>query len=169
MNENSLKIRGDVWMKISKDHLTREQVLENPDRQYHNLIVDVCSNLIASWAYADSSPTVPGILSLAVGTGDVGWDLQNPPAETAGLIELYAELIRKPVVPSYVSPPPSNVVDFTTTFDYGEANGALVEMGLFGGVGALGAGGGIRVNAKHFPVINKRHDSTLTILWELTF
>ena len=63
----------------------------------------------------------------------------------------------------------TNIIDLTTVFSTTEANGALVEMGLFGGVGALGAGGGIRVNAKHFPVINKRHDSTLTILWELTF
>ena len=115
-------------------------------------------------------------MTLAVGTGDVGWDLQNPPAETADLTLLYAELTRKEFfLRTYVdglgnpSPTRTNIVDFTTTFDLLEAVGPLVEMGLFGGTGALITDGGVRCNAKHFPVINKSSTSQLSILYRLTF
>jgi hypothetical protein len=176
---NGLKMRGDVWMKIGKN-LTREQILENPDKQFHNLIVDVCSDLIAEWAFTGTITVVgdhvPGILTLAVGTGALGWDLQNPPAETANLTVLYSELTRKTFasktyVDSLGSPSATrtNIIDFLTTFLETEAVGPLVEMGLFGGNGALNPNGGTRVNARHFAVINKPATSQLSILWRLTF
>ena len=178
--EKSVQLKGDVWMKIG-NNLNREQILENPDRQFHNLIVDVCSELIAEWAFAGggvvwSSNYVPGILTLAVGTGAIGWDLQNPPAETANLTVLYSELARKEFsAKTYVdgSGNPTvtrtNIIDLTTTYLESEAVGPLVEMGLFGGTGSLSTGGGTRVNAKHFPVINKPSTSQLSCLWRLTF
>jgi hypothetical protein len=54
-------------------------------------------------------------------------------------------------------------------FDYADANGPLVEMGLFGGDDALLPNSGTRVNAKHFAVLNKNATSQLTILWRLIF
>lgn len=170
--------RGDVWMKLGKD-LTREQILGNPDRAFKNLIVDAASDQIAEWAFTGIitlvSQHVPGILTLAVGTGAVGWDLQNPPVETANLTVLYSELFRKQFASvNYVdnlgnpSVTRTNIVDFLTTFLETEAVGPLVEMGLFGGVGALNPNGGTEINCKHFPVINKP-TSQLSILWRLTF
>jgi len=185
-----LQLKGDFWMKLGKN-LTREQILQSPDYQDHNLIVDVCSQLIAEWAFTGlpiigPRPTppydttclfhVPGILTLAVGTGAIGWDLQNPPAETANLTVLFSELARKTFASkTYVdgSGNPTvtrtNVVDYLTTFLESEAVGPLVEMGLFGGNGALNPNGGTRVNARHFAVINKPATSQLSILYRLTF
>jgi len=170
------QMKGDVWIKMGND-LTRDQILETPDRKIHNLIVDICSDLIASWAFTGmSDPFIPGVLTLAVGTGALGWDLQNPPPETSNLTVLYSELLRKPFASkTYVdgSGNPTgtrtNIVDFLTTFLETEAVGPLVEMGLFGGTGSLSAGGGTRVNAKHFKVINKPSTSQMSCLWRLTF
>lgn len=175
----SLHIKGDVWLKLGKG-LTREQVLQQSDVKFENLIVDICSDLIAQWAFtgviSNVGDHIPGVLTLAVGTGAPGWDLQNPPVETANLTVLYTEIARKTFVSTnYVdnvgspSPTRTNIVDFTTTFLEAEAVGPLVEMGLFGGVGATSTGGGTRVNAKHFPVINKPSTSQLTVVWRLTF
>lgn len=176
---SKFQIKGDVWMRLG-NNLTREQILENPDRQFHNLIVDVCSDLIAEWAFTGVitlvGDHVPGILTLAVGTGDTGWDLQNPPAETANLTVLYSELTRKEFASkNYVdglgspSATRTNIVDFLTTYLETEAVGPLVEMGLFGGTGALNPNGGTRCNARHFPVLNKPATSQLSILYRLTF
>jgi len=178
------QLHGDVWIRQGKN-LTREQILENPDRKFKNLIVDVCSNLIAEWAirgnpgFLRSSATdYPGILSLAVGTGAVGWDLQNPPVETAGQTRLFGELVngRKPFTTvnytdglGNVSSPPTNVIDFLTTFTETQAVGPIVEMGLFGGNNSLVVDEGMMVNYKTFAVINKSATSSLSILWRLTF
>jgi hypothetical protein len=261
------QIKGEVWIKIG-DNLTREQILTKPDRHIENLIVDVASDLIAQWALvnvdnavsgdvSDTSIHIPGILTLAVGTGGTGWDIQNPPVETADLTVLFTELGRKafiskkyvdsygndlssPSNPATVStstsqftvgvniptgtlimltatslPNPlqanyvyfainvdatnirlatsysnallgvfitlttagtgvnvvaiTNIIDLLTTFTSSEVVGPLVEMGLFGGVGALSANGGIRVNAKHFPVINKPPSSQMSVLYRLIF
>jgi len=176
---NKVSMKGDVWMKCGKN-LTREQILENPDRQMHNLIVDVCSELIAEWAFTGVisliSQHVPGILVLAVGTGDIGWDLQNPPVETADETQLFSELTRKTFSNvTYVdnlgapSVTRTNIVDFMTTFLEAEAVGPIVEMGLFGGNGALLADSGTMINVRNFPVVNKGSTTTLAILWRLTF
>jgi hypothetical protein len=166
---------GEVWMKLG-NHITREQILEQPDRHFKNLIVDICSELIAEWSFQLLTPTVPGILTLAVGTGGSGWDIQNPPAETSDLTQLYSELARKQITSrTYVDDAGvpvgtrTNKIEFTTLFDYAEANGPLVEMGLFGGTNSLAAGDGTRVNAKHFPVLNKDETSQLNIMWKLIF
>jgi hypothetical protein len=177
--DSGFELKGDVWMKVG-NNLTREQILENPDRKFENLIVDVCSDLIAEWAFTGTitltSEHVPGILTLAVGTGALGWDLQNPPTETSNLTVLYSELMRKTFtsknyVDSLGSPSASrtNIIDFLTTFLETEAVGPIVEMGLFGGANSLNSNGGTRINARHFPVLNKPAGSQLSILWRLTF
>lgn len=177
--KKSFPVKGKVWMKLGHN-LTREQILKNPDKYFDNLIVDVCSELIAEWAITgiitSVSEHVAGILTLAVGTGAGGWDIQDPPAETSDLSILYSELARKQFSDkTYVdvdfnpTTTRTNVVDFTTMFDYAEANGPLVEMGLFGGDEALLPNSGTRINAKHFAVLNKNATSQLTILWRLIF
>ena len=153
-----LRVKGEWWLKIG-NNLTRDDVLNHPDREAHNVIVNVCSNLIASWScmgntMGGSLPSVNnwGIRTLAVGTGSPAW--MNPPPETdvpgAGFIpadlvnpyRLAAEVARKQFANvTYVGSGPgyvpqtnrSNIVDFTTTFLDAEAVAPLVEMGLFGG------------------------------------
>jgi len=169
------RYKGELWIKLGIG-LTREKILSAPDYHDDNLIVDICSDLIASWAIETASPTIPGILTLAVGTGGVGWDLQNPPAESASQTQLVAELTRKEFSDkTYVDDvgdptlTRTNVIDLTTTFLESEANGPLVEMGLFGGEDATIASDGTMVNVKNFPVLNKTTAMTMAILWRLTF
>lgn len=172
--------KGEIFMKLGKNP-TREDALKDPDVNFSNIIVDVASDQIAEWAYTGIISTVgehvPGILTLAVGTGDVGWDLQNPPAETAAQTLLESELLRKTfssktyVEPSTGNPSVArtNIVDFTTTYLESEAVGPLVEMGLFGGNGATSTNGGTMINYRTFAVINKPSTSKLIIVWRLTF
>lgn len=169
--------KGEIFIKMGKD-IGYEETIKNPDRRYKNIIVDICSDLIAEWAFTISPPDtpVPGIQTLAVGTGDVSWDLQNPPAETTSQTLLESELIRKTFssktyVDSGGNPTVSrtNIIDFTTTYLESEAVGPLVEMGLFGGTNATSTNGGTMVNYKTCAVINKPSTSRLIIVWRLTF
>ena len=184
-------IRGDVFFTM-RDGLTGAVQLE---RQLRNLVVMDASILLARLMKDNTEPP-HGILALAVGTGDSGWDLMAPPAPTVTQRALYSELARKTFantdfidgngVPSAI---PTNVVDFTTTFAEAEAVGPLVEMGLLGGNVSTNmsvrnpvspANGAYdptvdltlldtQVNYLTFPVINKPATSTLSIVWRLTF
>lgn len=149
------------------------------------------------------SPPIPntseprfGCYALAVGTGDVGWDLQNPPIATDTQRSLYNEIARKQMqVTEFidgdgaVSGIPTHVVDFTTTFSESEAVGPLVEMGILGGDvdtnlsvtnpilppnGLYDAtvdvvGKDMLVNYLSYPVINKPATSSLSWTWRLSF
>ncbi len=111
-----------------------------------NIIVRDASILVARLMKDNDEPD-NGILALAVGTGDVGWNPLSPPAATIDQRKLENELARKtftntdfifnthPTSPSpgSVAALPTNIVDFTTTFSEGEAVGPLLEMGLLGG------------------------------------
>jgi hypothetical protein len=179
-SEKGYRIKsGEIFIKLGSNP-TYEESIKNPDRHLHNLIVDIASEQIAEWAFTGVitlvGQHVPGILVLAVGTGDPSWDLQNPPAETASQTLLENELIRKTFsgktyVDGLGNPTitRTNVIDYTTTYLESEAVGPLVEMGLFSGNGALATDGGTMINAKNFAVINKPSTSKLLITWRLTF
>ena len=136
-----------------------------------------------------------GILALAVGTGDLSWNLQNPPPATNTQRSLYNELARKQIQSTNfitqsgnISGVPTNIVDFTTTFAESEAVGPICEMGLLGG--DISTDMSIRnpilppqglydpsidlvgfdtlVNYKTFSVINKPQTSTISWTWRLT-
>lgn len=136
-----------------------------------------------------------GMYGLAVGTGDVGWDLQNPPAATNTQRSLYAEIGRKSFsstsfVNSLGNPVayPTNIVDFTTIYAESEAVGPLVEMGLIGGdanddtliTNPVTPSNGAYDNTVDttnkdtlgnyltFPVINKPATARLTLTWRVT-
>jgi hypothetical protein len=184
-------IRGDVFFEM-RDGKTGELQLE---RQLRNVVVLDASILIAR-LMKDSQEPPHGILALAVGTGETGWDLLAPPAPTNTQRSLYSELARKTFantqfidgdgVPTAI---PTKVVDFTTTFAEAEAVGPLVEMGLLGG--NISTNMSIRnpvtpsngaydpavdltihdtlVNYLTFAVITKPATSTLSITWRLSF
>jgi len=144
----------------------------------------------------DPSATIRGLVGVSSDiyhsglVVDVGgaWNLQSPPAATSGGGQrvgtytgdrlpafLVQELTRKTVTPFYVdvngnrTVKRTNIIDLETSFDEGEAVAALVEMGLFGGDGALNVNGGTQVNYKTFPVINKPNTAQLSFIWRLTF
>lgn len=183
-------IRGDVFISL-KD----ENGEETERRELRNLVVKDASIMLARLV---KNPLEPdhGIFALAVGTGDVGWNLQSPPPATVTQRALYSEIARKTFsntdfinssgVPVSI---PTNVVDFTTTFAHSEAVGPLCEMGLLGGDisstmsvqnpvspanGPYSAttdlsGKDTLVNYLTFPVVNKPATSSLSITWRLTF
>lgn len=185
------KIRGDVFFKI-RNGRTGELEWE---REHRNVVTLDASILIAR-LMKDSVEPPHGCFALAVGTGDVGWNLQAPPAPTNTQRSLYSELTRKVFANTQFidgggSPTaiPTNVVDFSTIYTESEAVGPLVEMGILGGNvnsnlaitnPVLPPNGpydptvdlttfDTLVNYLTFPVVNKPATSTLEIVWRLTF
>jgi len=182
-------IQGDVFFTLLHDDGRVEEVAT------HNIVTLDMSILLARLCLDPLGPR-HGIYALAIGTGDVGWDLQNPPAETNTQRALYSELSRKTFstttfVDSGGSPVsyPTNIIDLTTTFAQSEAVGPLVEMGLLGGDISedLGVTNPVSpangpyddtedlrnkdtlCNYLTFPVINKPATARLQITWRLTF
>ena len=168
-------MRGDLKIILKNVETGIETIYEG-----HNIIVNVASELMAELMRGIIGDPlriqVDGIRTLAVGTGGIGWDLQNPPAATSTQTQLENELYRKEFdsvnyidTLGNVSPTRTNVVDLTTVFDTTEANGALVEMGLFGGTDSTLANNGSMINFYTMPVLNKSASSNLTIIWRLSF
>lgn len=185
------KIRGDVFIRV-RDGKTGELQQE---REIRNLVVKDASILIARLVKDGQEPSKSAFV-LAVGTGDVGWDLQAPPSPTDTQRALYSEITRKTFsstqfVDSGGTPVayPTNIVDFTTTFTESEAVGPLVEMGLLGGnidtnlavKNPVSPPNGpyddtvdltnfeTMINYLTFLVVNKPATSTLEIVWRLSF
>lgn len=176
LNDRVAICRGDVRAEI-KNIETGKVTKYNLGK---NIIVTVASELMAELmrgVIGDAiRPQVDGIRTLAVGTGGVGWDLQAPPAETAAQTQLENELYRKEFdsvnyidTLGSITGTRTNIIDLTTVYGTSEANGALVEMGLFGGTNSTTANQGTQVNYFTMPVINKDSSSVLTIVWRLTF
>lgn len=188
--------RGEVFWEL-RDGKTGELQASGHRK---NIVTRDASILVARLM---KSPPVPntseprfGCYVLAVGTGDVGWDLQNPPVATDTQRSLYNEISRKQFqVTEFidgdgaVSGIPTRVVDFTTTFSESEAVGPLVEMGILGGdvdtnlsvtnpilppngiydptVDVVGKD--MLVNYLTFQVVNKPPTSQLSWTWRLSF
>lgn len=164
-----------------------------------NIVTRDASILVARFIKGTPVPNVSeprfGGYALAVGTGDVGWDLQNPPVATDTQRSLYNEIARKQMqVTEFidgdgsVSGIPTRVIDLTTTFSESEAVGPLVEMGILGG--DVDTNMSIRnpilppngiydpfvdvtgkdaiLNYLSFPVVNKPATSTLSWTWRLS-
>lgn len=185
-----ISIKGEVFTTL------RNTRTGEVDRRHHTNIVTLDASILIARLMKDSQEPPKGAFVLAVGSGDVGWDLQAPPAATNTQRALYSEITRKTFsntqfidgggAPTAI---PTNVVDFTTTYTESEAVGALVEMGLIGG--NIDSNLAIKnpvsppngpydplvdltafetlINYLTFPVINKPATSTLEIVWRLTF
>lgn len=187
--------RGEVFW-ILRDVRTGEET----SGHFKNVVTMDASVLVARLIRNAAAPHVSepnfGVYALAVGAGDIGWNLQNPPPATNTQRSLYSEIGRKAIASSSfidgngaVSGVPTSVVDFTTIFSESEAVGPIVEMGLLGGdistnmgvsspvlppngaydptVNLVGLD--TLVNYLTFPVINKPPTSTLSWTWRLSF
>lgn len=172
-DEGTKKLSGQYHI-ILKDAKTGE-ILE--ERRNHNIIVNTASVLIARLLKDNHEPD-GGITYLAVGTGGVGWNLQNPPQPVVTQTKLNNEIARKAFTTedvTFIDPDtgdpttvPTNVVDFTATFAETEAVGPLVEMGMFGGDATDLTDSGTMINFRTFPVLNKNNSMTLTIIFRIT-
>ena len=135
---------------------------------------------------------------LAVGTGASG-SSASPDIADYRQRSLNTPLFRKSFTSRVYRKPdgdlsnvPTNIVDFTTTFESADAVGALTEMGLMCNVSGVSGGANefshiadvfhfrdvettditnsdILVNYLTFPVINKPSGAILAITWRLTF
>lgn len=146
------------------------------ERHGKNIIVNSASILIARLLKDNNEPD-GGITYLAVGAGG-DWNLQNPPQPTNSQTTLVREIARKAFGTedvTFINPDtgeptlvPTNVVDYTATFNETEAVGPLVEMGLFGGDATELPDSGSEINYRTFPVLNKTNSMTLTIIFRIT-
>lgn len=117
-----------------------------------------------------------GINYLELGTGVGVGTTQAPQVESSSQGALRVPLIRKAITSwTYLdangnpTATETNVIQLTTVFNENEANGAIVEMGLFGGGATTAIGTGYMFNYKTFPVWNKDSTLKLTVVWKLTF
>lgn len=145
-----------------------------------NMIVNSASILMAQRMANNVSGAVimdKGIQYLAVGTsvGDGGTST-NPNVGDVTYIRLRNEIARTPVKScTYLtstgttSSTPTNIVQYVFTFSEAQANGGIVEMGMFGGNAGANANTGLMFNYKAIAVWNKNSETELTITWKVTY
>jgi hypothetical protein len=188
-NETTYRVKGEVFIKLDDQEIKV------------NNVYTLDGSLLASILFSGLYPTRSPITMLAVGTGATGTSLVPSVADQRqrrlnteiARKEFASVLFRNPTTFA-VSTIPTNVVDFTTVYNEGEAVGALNEMGLVSPYDAsplsnypLLDGNGdpvsfpdydttldvtnydILINYLTFPVINKPSNSVLAITWRLTF
>lgn len=187
-------IRGEVFWT-----LRNSETGEETSGHFKNVVTLDASILVARLLRSSATPNVSepsfGVYALGVGSGDVGWNLQNPPPASNTQRSLYNEIGRKAISSTSfidsngsISGVPTNVVDFTTIFSESEAVGPIAEMGLLGGDISTNMGSSnpvlppngaydptvnlvgmdTLVNYLTFPVINKPPTSTLSWTWRLS-
>ncbi len=153
------RLRGEVFLNLH-DASTGKLV---DSRHYQNIITKDASIILARLCKDAAEPTA-GIFALAVGTGDVGWNLQSPPAATSNDRSLVAEIARKQIssstfIDSSGNPidinPPLTGVPVTPASPYDATIDLTNYDTLF--------------NKKNFAVLNKNNTTTLTLVWRLTF
>lgn len=166
-----------VWIdeKNKQGYVKRSSL--NLIKEFHlkNLIVDKASSFIAKRMRPGASWGA-GISHLELGIGFGTGSSQAPQPESQTQTQLRNALARKAIgawtyIDNSGNPTASetNIIEFTVTFADTEANGAIVEMGLFGGDATIALGSGYMFNYKVFPVWNKQTGMQLTITWRITF
>ena len=187
-------IKGEIFWEMrcsDTGHVTRGH-FENVVTLDASILI---ARLLKSTASAHVSEPSFGIYALAVGTGDLSWNLQSPPPATNTQRSLYNELARKAIQSTNfinqdgtISGVPTNIVDFTTTFTESEAVGPICEMGLLGGDISTNmsvrnpvlppnglydptvslVGFDTLLNYKTFSVVNVSPTSTISWTWRIT-
>jgi len=197
-----VKVKGDVFGVLQYEDGREEIVLDKSN------VYTLDGGILAAVLFSKNLGQVftRGIDMLAVGTGASGSsaspdiaDYRQRKLNTPLFRKTFTSVVyRKPNGDLSVdannnnAPIPTNIVDFTTTFESADAVGALTEMGLMctfsgvsGGANAFNqltdvfpsrevettdiTGSDILVNYLTFPVINKPSGAILAITWRLTF
>lgn len=181
-------VKGEVFIEMVD--AASGEVLHKDHRQN---VITLDAGILAAILFRDPSSRNFGVYMLAVGTGATGAIL-SPDAPDARQRKLNAEIARKPFSSTTFRDAsgnavaiPTNIVDYTCTFDEGEAVGPLNEMGLISPISANPAVTNqnpnafptrdltldltlydILVNYLTYSVISKPNTARLTITWRIT-
>jgi hypothetical protein len=166
-----------IWIDEAngQGYLDRSQLHAEKEFHLKNLIVSKASQFIAK-RMRPGANWGAGITHLEVGTGVGTGTTQAPQPESLTQTQLRTALFRKAISAwTYIdgsgnaTGTETNVIEFTVSFTDTEANGALVEMGLFGGDATVTLNSGYMFNYKVFPVWNKANGMQLSVTWRITF
>jgi hypothetical protein len=189
-----IKVKGDVFGVLQYEDGREEIVLDKSN------VYTLDGGILAAILFSRNlgAGFARGVDMLAVGTGASG-SSASPDIADYRQRSINAPLFRKSFTSVVYRKPngdlstvPTNIVDFTTTFESADAVGALTEMGLMCTVSGVSGGtaefsqladvfpsrdvettditgSDILVNYLTFPVINKPSGAILAITWRLTF
>ena len=195
--QTRIHVKGDVFATLSFPDGSEEIVVDKSN------IYTLDGGIFASILFSNNAGAGNArfVNMLAVGTGASG-SQQSPDIpdyqQRALNVPLYKKTFSSVVyrkadgslsVDGNSNPIPTNIVDFTTTFESAEAVGALTEMGLISSVNDTPTGFvsnpnnfpqdrdvsevvtnyDTLINYITFPVINKPNGAILAITWRLTF
>jgi len=194
-----IKVKGDVFGVLQYENGKEEIVLDKSN------VYTLDGGILAAILFSKDlgAGFARGIDMLAVGTGASG-SSASPDIADYRQRSINTPLFRKGFTSRVYrtqdgsiskdindNPIPTNIVDFTTTFESADAVGALTEMGLMCTLSGVSGGPAefnqlqdvfptrdleskiseydILVNYLTFPVINKPSGAILAITWRLTF
>lgn len=181
--------KGEFFIEVTDG--ASGEVLDK--RHIQNVIV-LDASILAAMLFRDPTSRPLGANMLAVGTGATG-ALLSPDAPDPDQRKLNAEIARKPWSSTTFRDSggnavaiPTNIIDFTVTYDESEAVGPLNEMGIMATLSAnplvLNPNPNtfptrdtavdltlydIMVNYLSFAVLSKPSTARLTITWRITF
>ena len=145
MINEDLKLRGDVAIVLKdKDGNVKDS------REIHNLVVSSGLEFICSRMAGTSA----GVMShMALGAGTT--------AAAAGQTDLVSILGAREALDS--TTPSSNTITYVSSFEAGEATGAVTEAGIFNA-----STSGTMLCRTVFAVVNKQADDTMSVTWTIT-
>jgi len=145
MINEDLKLRGDVAIVLKdKDGNVKDS------REIHNLVVNSGLGFICSRMAGTSA----GVMShMALGSGTT--------AAAAGQTDLVSILGAREALDS--TTPSSNTITYVSSFEAGEATGAVTEAGIFNA-----STSGTMLCRTVFAVVNKQADDTMSVTWTIT-
>jgi hypothetical protein len=145
MINEELKLRGDVAIVLKdKDGNVKDS------REIHNLVVSSGLEFICSRMAGTSA----GVMShMALGSGTT--------AAAAGQTDLVSILGSREALDSTSAS--SNTITYVSSFEAGEATGAVTEAGIFNA-----ASSGTMLCRTVFAVVNKQADDTMSVTWTIT-
>jgi len=144
MITEGLKLKGDVAVVLrDKNGNVKEE------RKINNLIVDTGLNFICDRMKDDET----AMTHMALGSGTT--------APAAGNTALESQLGSREALDS--STVTNNQIVFISSFEAGDATGAVSEAGIFNA-----ASGGTMLCRVTFSVVNKAADDVLSINWTIT-
>lgn len=143
MNDG-LKLRGDVALVLrDKNGNVKEE------RKIKNLIVNTGLNFICDRMKNDET----AMSHMALGSGST--------AAAAGDTTLGTQLGSREALDSDTVS--SNTITYTSSFEAGDATGAVTEAGIFNATS-----GGTMLCRTVFAVVNKSADDSLSVTWTIT-
>ena len=144
MMNDGLKLRGDVALVLrDKNGNVKEE------RKIHNLIVNTGLNFICDRMKNDET----AMSHMALGSGST--------AAAAGDTTLGSQLGSREALDSDTVS--SNTITYTSSFEAGDATGAVTEAGIFNATS-----GGTMLCRTVFAVVNKSADDSLSVTWQIT-